>query len=366
MKFISLKIGLRKNRYLYFDAHITLMLFLLLLMLMIVVAMVKELVMPAYYFYDQKTIFDIMKFTFNFSPGNSYGSSAYFYRLLGFEQSSIFFALISSVMVMLTYIFILVKVRGGDLNLIDLGVFMFFVFLSVINLTWQNKDFIVFLMMLPLLITFASKSAGLVIWTFLAILYAYYFRTYWFLFLLEFYCLLFMSRFIKSGKGIFFLCLLSMLALSIMVSVVMGVDADSFRTSVNEVRLDGDSGQQGNNTIITPWVGAGNPILGWINISITWLTFFIPFPLILLLSPYYLLISFFIIMMFRKIWKVTHRVMENKIYPLLTIYSLMIIAFTVIQSMFEPDYGSYVRHLAPFYPLMFYVYLSFGKVSRDN
>ncbi len=364
MKFISLKIGLRKDRYIYFDAHITLMLFLLLLMLMIVMAMFKEYVMPAYYFYDQQTIFEIMKTTFSFMPGNSYGSSAYFYRVLGFEKSSVFFGLLSAILIMGTYVFILIKVRGGNLNLVDLGVFLFFIFLSVINLTWQNKDFIVFLVMLPLLLTFASRKAGLILWTAAAIVYAYYFRTYWFLFLLEFYGLLIATRFVKSGKGVFILCLLSMFALSLMVSIVLGVDADSFRTSVNEGRLDGNG--DGSNTVITPWVPAGNPVFGWINISITWITFFVPFPLILLLSPYYLVISFFIIMMFRRIWQVIDRVMANKSYPLLTIFSLMVIAFTIIQSMFEPDYGSYVRHLAPFYPLMFYVYLSLGTVNKVN
>lgn len=363
MKFISLKVGIRQNKYIYFDAHMTLMLFLLLFMLMIVVAMGKEYVMSPYYFYDQKTLFEIMKFTYSFRPGNSYGSSAYFYKLLGFEQSSVFFALLSSLMIMATYVFILIKVRGGQLNILDLGVFLFFIFLSVINLTWQNKDFIVFLVMLPLLITFFHRATGLIIWTCFAIAYAYYFRTYWFLFLLEFYGLFLASRIIKSGRGLFILCLLSLLALSITVSVVLGVDADSFRTSVNEIRLERD--ESGTNTIITPWVGAGNPLLGWINISITWITFFIPFPLILLLSPYYLVISSFIILMFRRIWQVIDCVMADKSWPLLTIYALIVIAFTVIQSMFEPDYGSYVRHLAPFYPLMFYVYLSLDKVKKD-
>lgn len=364
MKFISLKIGIRKDRYVYFDAHFTLLLFLLLLMFMIVVAMFKEYVMPPYYFYDQETIFQIMKTTFSFMPANSYGSSAYFYRILGFEKSSVFFALLSSLLIMGTYVFILIKVRGGDLNIVDLGVFLFFIFLSVINLTWQNKDFIVFLVMLPLLLTFASRATGLIVWTLLAMVYAYYFRTYWFLFLLEFYGLWIASRYLKTGKALFILCLLSLLALSIMVSVALGVDADSFRTSVNEGRMD--NGQEGSNTIIRPWVGGGNPLLGWINISITWITFFVPFPLILLLSPYYLVISFFIIMMFKKIWQVASRVMTDKSYPLLTVFTLLVIAFTVIQSMFEPDYGSYVRHLAPMYPLMFYIYLSLGKVEKVN
>ncbi|WP_075180882.1 hypothetical protein [Pantoea sp. 1.19] len=365
MKFISLKIGVRKDRYVYFDAHVTLMLFLVLLMLMIVLAMAKESVMPKYFFSDQITIFNIMKFAYDFQPGSSYTSTAYFYKLLGFEQSSVVFAMLSSLLIMTTYVFILIKVKGGELNLLDLGVFLFFVFLSVVNLTWQSKDFIVFLVMLPSLLMFASPRIGLAVWTLGALLFAYYFRTYWFLFVLEFYGLLIASRFISSAKTLVVLCLLSMLVLAVAVQVALGVDVDAFRTSVNEIRLDREG--DGSNTLITPWVPGGNPLLGWINISITWFTFFFPFPLIVMLSPYYLIISLFIIMMFTRIWTILHRVLRSRgAYPLLRIFSLMVIAFTVIQSMFEPDYGSYLRHLGPLYPFMFYVYLSFGKVNKEN
>ncbi|MGV3345105.1 hypothetical protein ACGVWS_04920 [Enterobacteriaceae bacterium LUAb1] len=363
MKFISLKIGIRSDRYIYFDAHATLVLLLILLMVMIVFAMIKEVIMPKYFFSDQITIFNIMKFTYRFQPGSSYVSTAYFYKLLGFERSSVFFALLSAILIMATYLFILVKVKGSELTILDLGVFLFFVFLSVVNLTWQSKDFIVFLVMLPVLITFATPRIGLAVWTLGALLFAYYFRTYWFLFVIEFYGLLLASRFVTSVKMMVMLCLFSMLVLAIVVQIVLGVDVDSFRTSVNEIRLDREG--DGSNTLITPWVPGGNPLLGWINISITWFTFFFPLPLILMLKPYYLIISLFIIMMFTRIWAMMRNLLQcPKEYPLLLTFSLMIIAFTVIQSMFEPDYGSYLRHLGPLYPFMFYVYLSFGKVNK--
>ncbi|KOC89224.1 hypothetical protein [Winslowiella iniecta] len=364
MKFISLKVGLRKDRYLYFDPHMTFMLFLLMLIMMIGVALIKESVMNSYFFSDQLTIFSFMKYTYGFAMGNSYGSTAYFYKLLGFEQSSIVFALISSLILISVYTFIFVKVKGGTLNLIDLSVFLFFCFSSMINLTWQSKDFIVFLMIMPLLLTFYSRIGGLIIWTLFALFYAYYFRTYWFLFLIEFYGLLFMTRFISHAKWIFVMCILSLLVLAIGFQYGLGIDVDSFRTAVNEHRLErtGD----GSNTLITPWVGSGNPIFGWINVTITWVTFYFPFPLILLLSPYYVLISFFIIIMFHRIWKTLHNALQTRGNPILIIFSLIIISFTVVQSIFEPDYGSYLRHLAPFYPLMFYVYLNFGKFKKED
>lgn len=364
MKFVSLKIGIRKNRYLYFDPHMTFMLFLFMMLLMLAVALVKESVMKPYFFSDQITIFSFMKMTYSFGPGNSYGSTAYFYKLLGFEQSSIVFALISAVMIISTFVFIFIKVRGGSMNIFDIGVFLFFCFSSMINLTWQSKDFIVFLMMMPLLITFMNRTAGLLIWTCFAVFYAYYFRTYWFLFLLEFYGLLLMSRYIHKGKWIFILCLLSLLVLAFGFQYGLGIDVDNFRNEVNEHRLD--STGDGSNTLIRPWVPAGNPIFGWINVSLTWITFFVPFPLILMLSPYYVVISCFIILMFRRIWQTLSAALQDRTYPLVVLFALIIISYTVVQSLFEPDYGSYLRHLAPFYPLMFYVYLSFGKFKKEE
>ncbi|MDU4095689.1 MAG: hypothetical protein E7H57_20845, partial [Pantoea sp.] len=74
-----MKIGIRKNRYLYFDPHMTFMLFLFMMLMMVAVALVKESVMKPYFFSDQITIFSFMKFTYGFGAGNSYGSTAYFY-----------------------------------------------------------------------------------------------------------------------------------------------------------------------------------------------------------------------------------------------------------------------------------------------
>ncbi|ATA18623.1 hypothetical protein EDC48_102398 [Gibbsiella quercinecans] len=356
MKFISIKIGIKKNRYVHLDAYSSLIIFILIIMAMVCFSMFKEKIMPAYFFFDQVTIGEMMKYTHQFSIGNSYGSTAYFYRLLGVEPQSILFSLVSSLLIMITYLFMLSKVRGGHLNIADAAVFLFFCFVSIINMTWLSKDFIVFLVMSPLLIAFYNKKIGFTLWTVAALVYACYFRTYWFLFLLEFMGLFIASRFVKKSKSIFIVCLLSLLFLAIAFQYGLGMEVDFFRTSVNEGRLDNNN--SGYNTIITPWVGTGNPILGWINVTITWISFYIPFPLILLFSPYYLLISGFIILMFYRIWQNIGVLLRSDNNSLQLILSLLVISFTVVQSIFEPDYGSYVRHLAPFYPIMFYTYLS--------
>ena len=173
-----------------------------------------------------------------------------------------------------------------------------------------------------------------------------------------------MSRYVHKGKTIFILCSLSLLVLAFGFQFGLGIDVDNFRNEANEHRLD-DTGD-GSNTLIRPWFPAGNPIFGWLNVSLTWITFFFPFPLILMLSPYYVVISAFIILMYRRIWQTLNAALQDRTYPLVVLFSLIIISYTVIQSLFEPDYGSYLRHLAPFYPLMFYVYLSFGKFKKEE
>ncbi|EOA1112542.1 hypothetical protein ACHM6P_005110, partial [Escherichia coli] len=44
----------------------------------------------------------------------------------------------------------------------------------------------------------------------------------------------------------------------------------------------------------------------------------------------------------------------------------LILSFSALQSIFEPDYGSYVRHLSPLYPLFFYIYFLSKKYVGIN
>ncbi|HBR5252761.1 TPA: hypothetical protein L9Y26_005357, partial [Klebsiella pneumoniae] len=232
-----------------------------------------------------------------------------------------------------------------------------------------SKDFIVLLIILPFLYLSKKRTAGLICWTILAAFYAFYFRTYWFLFLGVFWGLYLVCGLINKTNKLFIICILALLFLAIVLQIALGVDVDNFRKIVNDVRLD--QGNENANSMILPFIPGGGLIVGWLNVSLTWISFMLPFPLILSLSLYYIVISLLVIMLYYKFWyalkielQKNKKVRNNSCIAL----ACLILSFTLTQSLFEPDYGSYVRHLAPFYPLFFYVIFAnkSNSIERDD
>ncbi len=158
---------------------------------------------------------------------------------------------------------------------------------------------------------------------------------------------------------VFIFAFLSLLMLAIAFKAGLGVDVDNFRNIVNDTRMD--SSDVAARSMIQQWISGGGFIGGWLNVCITWLTFMVPIPLILELSPYYLVISALLILLYYKFWKIVKIELVLKNNHFMRACICLILAFTIIQSVFEPDYGSYVRHLAPFYPIFFYVIFGYHK-----
>ncbi|WP_426721618.1 hypothetical protein [Corynebacterium auriscanis] len=121
---------------------------------------------------------------------------------------------------------------------------------------------------------------------------------------------------------------------------------DHFRTSVNEPRIHLDE----TATLIDRFVqGLPEPLGGIINNLLSLLSMAVPWPLLALKTPYYIGIFF----VFAAIWLVffmgVRDKQESNRVPVHRAISLFA-AFTVVQGLFEPDYGSALRHLTPFIP----------------
>ncbi|HGX0611621.1 TPA: hypothetical protein ACNRZR_005285, partial [Escherichia coli] len=146
---------------------------------------------------------------------------------------------------------------------------------------------------------------------------------------------------------------MALLVISFLFNNVMGVEVDSFRRSVNELRLDGNV--ENAKTMILPFFDSGGVFWGWINVVLTWITMMLPLPLFLTFSPLYLILFLLITMLWSLFWKSVSKSFKSKDKTLRAVIAL-ILSFSALQSIFEPDYGSYVRHLSPLYPLFFYIY----------
>lgn len=313
----------------------------------------KQDILPNYFFFDENTITQFMQWGAQFKPGDSYASTARFFSMLGADRTSLWFPPFAAVLIIAQYLYYLKKAKARHFTLLEVVLFVFLVFLSVTYMSMLSKEFIVALVIAPFVFFARRGLPGILTWCMIALLYATYFRTYWFIMIPIFLGLYSVFRVTRKPLYLILSVPLTLLALSFVFSLFLGLDLDNFRTTVNDYRID--AGDNNARTMILPWIAGGGPVLSWLNSTITWVTLMIPVPLFILLSPYYLLIASLVAALFYKLWIAFFQILAHKSQPDLAACSALIISFTAIQSIFEPDYGSYVKHLAPLYPLCLYV-----------
>ncbi len=364
MKPTRLKIKLTKGRYFILDSYLSLFVWIIIVLSFPVFSIFKEYLLPRYYFFDANTINLFMKRGSPLTHGDSYASTAAFYNFLHVSKDSIVFPVIASLIIIAVFFWVLKKAKATNMTVLDFAMYLYCILLAIVYMTLLSKDFIVFLFVIPFISLAQRGVKGLLLWSVLALLYAYYFRGYWIIVLCLFWGLYIFFPVLKKNWVLFLFIFISLFVLSIAFKVGMGIDLDNYRNMVNDVRLD--SGDTNARSMIVSYIPGGGLIIGWLNAYVVWLFMMIPIPLVLALSPLYLIISFFITMLFYKFWGAAKVELIKNQNPVLKAVICLIISFTAVQSIFEPDYGSYVRHLSPFYPLFFYVLFITRKDSYSK
>ncbi|QHF38392.1 hypothetical protein PspS34_08980 [Pseudomonas sp. S34] len=365
MKLIKLKITSKKNANSTFSGTLWAALIVLLLLL----ALMNEYILPRYFFYDSVTISKFIQTRIGFAPGDSFASTAAFFAIFGVERNSIPFSLVSFLIVLFSFNLYLKKSKTRSLDFIEFTLLAFLAVLSIVFMTAVSKELIVLLFIAPFILFAKRGIFGLVVWSLIALVYAFFFRQYWFLFIAMFWGIYIVFRFSRSVTVLFAAVPIALFALAAFFMFYLGVDLDSFRTMVNDVRIE--SGDEDARTMILPWVQGGGLLTGWLNSFITWLTLMFPAPLFLLFSPYHMLISVLIFTLFYKFWSEALLEFHSKQSSDRAACFSLVISFTAVQCIFEPDYGSYVKHLSPFYPMILYTILknsstSASKLTRKN
>lgn len=313
----------------------------------------KDILLPQRFFYDAGTINSIIPSSTSFVPGASYQSTAFFYKILGVDINSSLFVVISSVAVTLV-MFGAVKFSGRKtLKLHEIFIFLFLSFLSVVFIPYLTKEFIAFIPVLFLMSGFKvlGKNKAIAGWTLLVLFYGVMFRTYWILFIVQFYLLYFIYVKTKSVKILLISGFFSLLCMTLILQYGLGVDVNSLRNNVNERRLE--MNVEDARTMIRPWIDGGGALNGFVNFSITAITLIFPVPLFLMLTPYHVFISLMLswigLILIKNIRNYTRLQGSDPIFEFCVV---VLISFVLVQSMFEPDYGSYLRHLSPFFPFL--------------
>lgn len=316
-------------------------------------SLLKEALLPGRFFYDTQTIDSMIDYTSSFVPGASYASTAYFYSLIGADLSSGWLTVGSTLMVGWTLLVCIRRLHRSSIGLGEAAMVMFFGALAMTYVACLSKELIafipttIFFLLLPL-----GQRIALCCWLVLVLCYGLIFRTYWVLFALQFIVLYLVFSRTRSVKLLFFCLFFSLMCMTIILHFGLGVDLDSLRNDVNERRLD--QGVEDARTMIQPWIGGGGYVFSYLNFVITFVLLLVPVPLGLMLTAYhgliFLVLSSVAWQVARRLKQYTNRASSRD--PLFEFSVIAVLSFISIQCMFEPDYGSYLRHLSPLYPMI--------------
>ncbi|MEP9326794.1 hypothetical protein PPMP20_27240 [Paraburkholderia phymatum] len=321
--------------------------------MMLVLALTKEKLLPAYFFTDSKVIQSFIIAGANLTPGDSFQSTAAVFRFLGAERDSIALPLLTWIVVAGSMVGSIWGGRTSEIRLREILLFSMLSLMATIYMSTLSKDILVLgLLIIRKIARWMFGRAGTYLWCIIMAAYAYYFRGYWFLILAVYPFLIFVLSKIRRMWLMGLVVIGAIFVVTIVLYLKFGITADSFRNAVNEIRID--KGDVNARTMITPFMPGGGFLLGFINVCLTFATFIIPFPLLLKVSPYYWIIFLVIVSTQFAFWRKLRGDLHSNLFGKQTLdTSSLIIAVLIVQSFFEPDYGSYVRHLSPFYGLIF-------------
>lgn len=317
-------------------------------------AVLNQDVLPAKYFFDSGNISSRFSFVHGLTLNDSYNNTALFYELLLLSGSQHFTAFLTDAIFTTFVIKCFSMPEKMDWRAIhNIALCAFSALVGSVYLAQYSKEAIVMLIVF-LFFGLSKGRAQQLIWIAIVCFYSTYFRTYWFLVLMLYVYYAIVFKISRNIFMIFLSIIIAFLLLAIAFKAVLGVDLAYYRYAVNDARIYNTNA----NTLISPLLPTGNVALEWLNAVLQFFLMFFPFPL-LTGNPVYLMFFLVVASIGIRIFGILRSLLNaNKLkVPSRESRSLaLILAFVTIQSIFEPDYGSYIKHLTPMLPLILYIF----------
>lgn len=306
----------------------------------VLVAFFKESIFPEKYFNDIVTIQRLIEHPYKDMGDSAFTNTAKFFRIFHIDKS-----FLAPILAIVSYFLVIYfSFKKYSVEIISLSNFLLIVSYSAMAMVYistYSKDLVLFLLVVVPFIFFEKKH--LLIWTLFVVFYASFFRSYWFITIVLFWGIKFFV--IKKPKLLLIVIPLYFFLISFVYNYIFGTSLSMIRYLAN---LDRDV--ETAQTAIPIFIKGNNFIMEAANYLITLIFLIAPVPLLLLAKPFYIILALLIIVFFYNFTKLYLKEYANKEYS--NIFSF-VISFMLVQSLFEPDYGSFVRHLAPLYPLIF-------------
>jgi len=307
---------------------------------------------PQRFGYDSRKIANIAGGYQGYDSDKSFRTVGTVYRELGLADRP----LLAGLLGYLLFVVVLVVALHGRLvhaGPAELALVVGAVVLAAVYVGTYSKDVFV----LPVALVALWRRAGW--WPEVALVaamavYAHEFRDYWYLVIGGYVGFrVVMARRFSVGRMIG-AGLVALVVLAIVFQNYLGVELDFYRTKVNDARL----GDVDTRTLIEPFVDVDGPVGSFVNSAIVLASFAVPLPLILKLSAYYLVVAAFLLVLWGRLARAVQLSGATAgTDPRWARLLALVLGLTVVQSVFEPDYGSYVRHLTPLLPVMLAVIL---------
>ncbi|QBQ96697.1 hypothetical protein [Paraburkholderia pallida] len=309
-------------------------------------------VLPAKYLFDAGNIASRFGYVDQFAVGEAYDNTALFYELCLLSESQHLAAFVTT----LLFSFFILKC-GTFASQMDWGamhsllLFTFICVVSAVYLGQYSKEATSMLITMSFF-GLSNTMRGRVVWMLIACIYATYFRAYWVPVVILYIYYGFVLK--RSRSIVVFLSsiAIAILLLALAFKAILGVDLAYYRYMVNDTRTyDANA-----NTMIVPLLPTGGIGLEWLNGVVQYLLMFFPIPLISG-NPLYLAFVAIIGSIGVRIFMISRAILHSDLdrRTLQTECLALVVSFVTVQSIFEPDYGSYIRHLLPMLPLVLYV-----------
>ncbi|MGF6696559.1 hypothetical protein OKW38_001170 [Paraburkholderia sp. MM5496-R1] len=313
--------------------------------------------LPARFLLDELVIFDRMKTVTAFRAfGDSFDNLAWLFNFFGLRSFSIsLIGFLASTIGMFVAVW-----RSGVTSLKPAEFFLvaFWLANQTVYIGVPSKEIIISVLVL-LMLFYSSSRAILVLFVVLAALVAVYFRSYWGITLAATVFLYIAPNGFRRPVSLIFFALAMFVMVAFVFQKAYGESLDFARQNANEWRDPEEVG-----SMIVQFIPGSGMFIGVANVAITLATFVLPVRLITSGSPLQMLGGIGVFFTFAMVF-MRYR-SAAALFPVgrfETLCFCFLVSFLSTQAIFEPDYGSFLRHLSPVSPMIMFFVL---RLSYDE
>jgi len=328
-------------------------------------------ILPKKFFYDSLHIKTLLSNPYSFCLFNSFLNTAYFYKMFGFStSSSCYLVAIFSYSLCFVCLILFLRRINFIFNFKMFLIFFILNFILSIYVGQYSKEVIAFIIV-TLLISI-EKNNNLVIYFMLSspifLFYTLFFRIYWIL-IFYFFFIIKICWFYKPRALNYFTKITLFFVLTVILYTTIYYTTNKYLTSsryiVNLCRIGSPDAQ---SILVNPLHNT-SVITDLLNTILVFIYLIFPFKLFLLKMKLEYIIfvvwQIFNSLFFIKIvYYLSKRKNLIKRWDQTTNCITLIIAFTIVQAMFEPDYGSFLKHQVVLFPAYIYLIFIYFKTKK--